>query len=124
MRPGAHQDVPTVSEIVHRAIAACDFDDGDPLLADLLVRFEDRDEPVTAVPDIEQEVAEATGALDPDRVSPALTMAGAVVVYLAHRRDHVDHDPDELLRLAARAELSGDGNSAVEEWLAVHGVEL
>ena len=49
MRPGAPQEVPTLADVVHRATAACDPQGSNPLVADLLARFEDANEPVTAV---------------------------------------------------------------------------
>ena len=63
----------TLARVVHRAVEVCDPDG--PGLGDLLARFEDRDEPVTQVADIERELAEAKGALDPQDEDPALVMA-------------------------------------------------
>ena len=113
----------TVSQAVHRAVEVCDLGGAD--LDDLLVRFEDDDEPISAVGSgIEQRVAEATGALDPEREDPAVVMAGAVIVYLAYRRDAADEEPEELLRLAARAEFEGHPPPHVAQWLKEAGVKL
>ena len=87
-------------------------------------RFEDADEPVTAVGDIEERVAEAVGAIDPDETDPVLTMARIVIVYLAFRRDELDDDRESILRLAARAEFHRSPPPAVAEWLAEQGVML
>ena len=108
----------SVSEAVRRAAEAVDPDAADELVADFLTRFEDRDEPISAVPDIEQQVAEATGALDPEGDDPALTMAGAVVTYLAFRRDESRADDERLLQLAADAEFDGHPPDTVAAWLA------
>jgi hypothetical protein len=51
-------------------------------------------------------------------------MAQALVLYLGHRLDEVDDDPDDLLRLAARAEFDGSPPEPVRAWLAERGVEL
>jgi hypothetical protein len=51
-------------------------------------------------------------------------MAAAVATYLAFRRDELQEDPEELLRLAARAEFSGNVPGDVAEWLALRGVEI
>ncbi len=70
-----------------------------------------------------REFFEAAGMLmgqDPD---PALTMAAAVATYLAFRRDEVDDDPQDILRLAARAEFEDDLSPEVGDWLALRGVE-
>ena len=112
----------TVAAVVHRAAEVCDPSGQSADVADLLVRFEDSDEPVTVVPDIEQRVWEAVGVLDPDGDEPALAMTAAVAIYLAHRRDQVDEDRESLLRLAARAEFDGDPPPYVADWLAAEGV--
>src|SRR4029079_14365369 len=91
----------TLSQVVHRAVEVCDPAGTDPDLAEFLLRFEDADEPVAALEDIEQRMAEAAGAHDPQRDSPSLQMAAAVATYLSFRRGAVDEDPDELLQLAA-----------------------
>ena len=89
----------TLAQIVHRAVEVCDPVGDDADLADLFLRFEDADEPVTAIEDIEQRLAESAGALDPQGEIPSLQMATAVATYLAFRRDQLDDDPEELLRL-------------------------
>jgi hypothetical protein len=51
-------------------------------------------------------------------------MAAATILYLAHRRDELDAEPDKILRLAARAEWKGDPPQRVIDWLADRGVEV
>lgn len=116
--------VPTLSQVVHRAVSVCDPDGDDEALARFLERFEDRDEPITAEPEVELELAEAKGALDPQDDDPALVMATAVATYLAHRRTQIPSDRDEILRLAARAEFDGKPPPSVARWLAGEGVEV
>ena len=118
----AEPDPPTVAQVVSRAAEVCDPGGENADVADFLVRFEDSDEPVTVIPDIEQRMWEAVGALDPDGDEPALAMTAAVAVYLAHRRDHLGDDRESILRLAARAEFDGDPPPAVADWLAAEGV--
>lgn len=107
----------TLSQAVHRAVEAVDPNGGDERLADLLRRFEDRDEPISAVADVEEEIAEATRSIDVEGDDPALTMAGAVVTYLAFRRGEADADPERLIQLAADAEFDGNPPPAVAQWL-------
>jgi hypothetical protein len=107
----------TLSDAVRLAVEACDPDGADDRLADFLVRFEDRDEPISAVADVEAEVAETVGRLDAEGDDPALAMAGAVVTYLAFRRDESGRDPERLLQLAADAEFDGHPPPAVRAWL-------
>lgn len=87
-----------------------------------LAWFEDRDEPITSVADVDSTIAEATRAIDPEEDDPALTMARAVTTYLAHRRDEVEDDREAILRLAARAEFDADPPEPVADWLAAEGI--
>jgi len=115
----------TLSEIVQRAVVVVD-PDGNQGLDDLLERFQDDDEPLSAVlADVtRQKIAEGVGALDPQEEDPAVQMAGAVATYLAYRRDEVDEEPGALLELAARAEFNGKPPANVRSWLADVGIEI
>lgn len=110
----------TLSNLVRRAVEAVDPDNDDPAVAEFELRFEDADEPVTGVENLEERLG--FGADD----EPAVTMAQAVVLYLAHRRDMVDVDPSDepLLSLAARAEFDGDPPQPISDWLADRGVRV
>jgi hypothetical protein len=115
----------TLAEAVHRAVVVVD-PDGDAGLEDLLVRFEDDDEPLdsTSAEIAEQRIAEEAGKLDPQAEDPALQMAAAVATYLAYRRDELDEEPQRLLELAARAEFDAHPPAGVEDLLAERGVQL
>ncbi len=114
----------TLSQLVHRAVEICDPDGADEDLAELLRRFEDADEPASALVDtIEQRMAETVGMLDPQEEAPALQVASAVTVYLAHRRDELHDAPDDILRLAVRAEFGGHPPANVANWLDEVGVQ-
>lgn len=110
----------TLSDLVRRAVEAVDPDNDDPAVAEFELRFEDADEPVTGFENLEERLG--FGADD----EPAVTMAQAVVLYLAHRRDMVDEDPadEPLLSLAARAEFDGDPPQPVADWLSDRGVRV
>src|SRR5215212_8637658 len=95
---------PTLAEPVRAACDVADPSAADERVTELLTRFEDRDEPVTTVIDIEEQLAEAHGIIDPDGGSQALRNAVAVATYLAFRRGQFDADPDELIRRATAAE--------------------
>ncbi|TMK38884.1 MAG: hypothetical protein E6G56_13040 [Actinobacteria bacterium] len=114
----------TLAEVVRRAVEICDAGARSRDVQDLLARLEDADEPITAVPDIEERMEAEAAAIDPDEPDPALTMARAITVYLAHRRDELDEDGETLLRLAARAEFGGDPPPAVAAWLVEQGVAV
>jgi hypothetical protein len=93
-------------------------------VADLLGPVEDSDEPVTSHEDIETDLAEIKGRVDPQDEDPAVMMATAVATYLAFRRDELDDDPHDLMRLAARAEYDGNPPDNVRVWLDQRGVAL
>jgi hypothetical protein len=84
----------------------------------------DADEPVTAVDNLEERVALAVEGIDNDVENPAVSVAAAVILYLAHRRDELHADPEHVLRLSARAEWKGDPPDAVRDWLAARGVSV
>jgi hypothetical protein len=62
--------------------------------------------------------------VDADVSDPTIGLANAVILYLAHRRDEFDDDPDDVLRLAARAEWKGRPPEAVVDLLAARGITL
>ncbi|MEA2428699.1 MAG: hypothetical protein QOF37_2327 [Thermoleophilaceae bacterium] len=110
-------------DVAKRAVDVIDPDDRDGVLGDFLAQFEDEDEPVTAVENLEERVALASEGVDSDVRDPAVQMAGAVILYLAHRRDEMRDSPDHILRLAARAEYKGQPPEFIADWLADRGVE-
>jgi hypothetical protein len=117
-------DPVTLFQVAKRAVDVCDPTGADASLGDLLIQFEDSDEPVTAIQNLEERVALAAEGVDVDVDDPAVSMASAVILYLAHRRDELDDDPASILRLAARAEWKGDPPQVVVDWLADAGVEV
>jgi len=114
----------TLFDIAKRAVEVADPDDNDARLGDLLEQFEDADEPVTAIQNLEERVAIAVEAVDVEIDDPAVSIAAAAILYLAHRRDELHADAEHILRLAARAEWKGDPPEAVADWLADRGVEV
>src|SRR3954447_16021152 len=106
----------TLSEVARRAVDVVDHEAADDALTSFLERFEDRDEPVTAVEQPDELFAEAAGSIDPD--DPALQMAAAGAASLSFKRDQVDVQPDDLLRRAAEAEFEGSPPPAVAGWLS------
>lgn len=114
----------TLFEIVKRAVEICDPTDSDERLDRLLLQFEDADEPVTAIENLEERLALATEGVDVELTDPAVSMAVATVQYLARRRDELGDEPHKILRLAARAEWQGSPPEGVRDWLADRGVEV
>jgi hypothetical protein len=114
----------TLFDVAKRAVQICDPEDRDAVLGDFLAQFEDADEPIAAIPNVDERVALALEGVDFDVEDPAVQMAGAVIVYLAYRRDEVNDDPEDVLRLAARAEYKGDPPEPIRAWLADRGVTV
>lgn len=114
----------TLFEIAKRAVEVSDPDDADPRLGSLLEQFEDADEPVTAIQNLEERVAIAVEGVDVEIDDLAVSMAAATILYLAHRRDELHGEAEDILRLAARAEWRGDPPDRVRDWLADRGVEI
>jgi hypothetical protein len=108
----------TLSDLVRRATSIVDADGVDDAVADFGARHEDDDVPVRGILDgLEERLA--WGA-DED---PSVVMAQAVTLYLAHRLDELDGDPDEILLLAARSEFGGTPPQPVADWLQRNGIE-
>lgn len=122
----------TLADAARRAVEVCDPNGSDDALSRLLAELEDDDEPIAAIEDIEERVNEAVGRIDVDAIDPepagvidaALAMARAVIIYLAFRRDEVVESPNELLRLAARAEFHGKPPAQIAAWLEERGVRV
>jgi hypothetical protein len=116
---------PTVADLVRRAVEVCDPEDREEALGHFEEQLEDDDEPVTAVENLEERLALAAEGADYAIEDPAVSVATAVVLYLAARpsRSESIRDPQEVMRLAARAMWHGDPPSDVADWLALRGVK-
>ena len=122
MRKAGVHGTPTLFALVHRAAEVCDPAGTEEGAAELLRRFEDRDEPIGDPAEAEQTIAEAKGTIDPQDEDPVAMMTAAVATYLAYRRTEVDGDRADLLVLAARAEFDGKPPEPVASWLAEQGL--
>jgi hypothetical protein len=111
-------------DIAKRAVEIADPAERDLRLGDLLAQFEDADEPVTAIENLEERVALAVEGVDVEIDDPAVSMAAATILYLARRRDELHDDPSKILRLATRAEWKGDPPRQVVDWLADRDVRI
>jgi hypothetical protein len=124
MRPAeAEGPPPSLFEVMRRAVEVTDTS-GEFGTGDLLKYVEDSDEPVTAHADIEEELAEIKGRVDPQDEDPPVMLTIAVATYLAYRRDEMDDDPADILRLAIRAEYNGNPPDNVRAWLEEQGVAI
>ena len=110
-------------DVVKRAAQIVDPDDDNAVVGDFELAFEDADDPVTAVGDVQERVAAVLADLDPAVADGSLSMAGAITIYLSYRRDELHTDPAELIRLAARAEWKHELPSVVQDWLDERGLK-
>lgn len=109
----------TLADLVRRATAIVDADGVDDAVTNFAARHEDDDIPVRGILD---GLEERLGfGVDED---PSVVMAQAVTLYLAHRIDEADDDPDEILLLAARSEFDGKPPAPVEDWLSRNGISV
>jgi len=115
---------PNLSDVVDRAADVVDPPGSNDGVAYLVAHYEDRDEPVTALRQLEGELAEVAGRVDPQEEDPAVQMMSAVILHLAHRRDELNDDPARILEQAARDEYDGRPPEDVEAWLAELGVTV
>jgi hypothetical protein len=109
-------EILTLAQAARRAVDVVDHEAADDALSSFLARFEDRDEPVTAIEQPDELFSEAAGSIDPD--DPALQMAAAVAGYLSFKRDEFGAQPEDLLRRAAEAEYDGHPPEPVAAWLS------
>ena len=79
----------TLFQVVKRACDVVDPDDEDAIVGDFERAFEDDDEPIRAVDEIEERVGEVLADLDPATNNGSLSVAAAIVVYLSFRRDEL-----------------------------------
>jgi hypothetical protein len=114
----------TLAEAVRRACDLVDPDDNDAVIGDFERAFEDADEPIRAIDDVEERVGTVLSELDPAVANGSLSMAGAVTIYLRFRPGEQGASPAKLLRLAAEAEWEGDPPDVVVDWLADRDIKL
>lgn len=114
----------SLAQAVHRAAQACDPSGKSQSAADAIARFEDRDEPIAGIGELDLHLAEEFGALDPQEEDPVIQMIRATTLYLGFKRESAVAGDEELLRLAARAEYAAAPPEPVRDWLAERGVAL
>jgi hypothetical protein len=111
-------------DAVKRAAQIVDPDDDDAVVGDFERAFEDADDPISALDDVPARVGLVLADLDPAVANGSLAVAGAIVMYLSYRRDELHADPEELVRLAARAEWQDDLPAVVADWLDERGLKV
>src|SRR5688500_1033342 len=114
-------DITTLSlaDLVHRATAIVDPTGADEAVAEFLAAHEDDDEPIRGIlTNLGERIRFGADEHEP------VIVAQAIVLYLAHRLDEFDDEPDSILQLAARAEFDGQPPEGVQRWLSERGIEV
>jgi hypothetical protein len=114
----------TLSEIARRATEVCDPQGTDDAISKVYTQLEDADEPVTAIQNLEERLALVEEGADIDGDSPGVAMCIATILYLSYRRDELDDDAEDILRMAARSEWRGQPPESVRGWLEDRGVTV
>lgn len=111
-------------DVIRRAVEAADPDGGDTALGELLREFEDDDEPVSGVDQLDEVLADAELVLDADGDDPGIGLAIAVARYLAHHRGALGTADDRLIPEAVRWQWHGHAPAAVGDLLAARGITV
>lgn len=110
-------DVPTVAEVVRRAVAICDPEGQDDATTELLEAFEDDDRPAPGLGEsLREELRTTARGLDPEGDSAAVAVAAAVAIFLTTQPRGGDNEA-ATIREAARIEWGEHPPPNVEEWL-------
>ncbi len=117
MRPGRHERIPTVSEVVREATAMADPNGTETAASALYDSFEDDDRPTSAVQSLRRELLSTVRAIDPEEDEPAAWAAAAAAVWLATHPSQVDKG-DRVLREGVRLVFKGKPSEPLAEWLA------
>jgi hypothetical protein len=123
MRPGNHERIPTVSEVVRDAAALCDPDGGVPAVTALYEIYEDDDRPTTAVEDLPGELLSTVRGIDGEGDDPAAEAAAAAAVWLATNPSQTDAG-DHVIREGVRLLFDGKPPEPLAEWLEERGVQV
>jgi hypothetical protein len=109
----------TLAELVTEAAAIVDPNGADAAVEEFVTRYEDDDEPVRGIlPQLAERLR--WGADE----HPPVVVAQAIVLYLAHRLDEVEDDPQTILRLTVRAEFDEQPDPPVAQWFTDHGIAV
>jgi hypothetical protein len=124
MRPGSHERIPTVSEVVREATAIADPDGTETAVAALYDSFEDDDRPATAAEDLRRELFSTLRAIDPEEDEPAAWAAVAAAVWLSRNPSLIDKGDqgDRVLREGVRLVFKGKPPEPLAEWLGARGI--
>jgi hypothetical protein len=117
-------DPVSLFDVVRRAVEVADPEGGDPALGDFLKAFEDDQEPVSGVDQLDEVLAEAELDLDVDGDDPAVALAVGVARYLAHHRGALEQADERLIAETVRWQWHDHAPEAVLDLVAERGIAL
>jgi hypothetical protein len=112
-------ETPTVADVVRQAAGIVDPSDSLALVGELEQWFEDDDDPVRTVPNLDRRLAAAVEKIDPDGEEPAVTVAAAVILYLSTEPRHAPSDAEGVIDQAVKLEFGDDVPDRIAEWLGL-----
>jgi hypothetical protein len=117
-------EVPTVFDVVHRAVALVDPEGHDDAVAELLEVYEDDDRAAPGLGDsLAEELRSTADGLDPEGDSAAVRVAAAVAFFLSTKPRGGEND-EATMRVAARLEWGEHPPEHVRAWLVDRAVEV
>jgi hypothetical protein len=122
MRPGNHERIPTVSEVVREAAAICDPDGTETAVSAFYDGFEDDDRPATAAENLRGELLSTVRGIDPEEDEPAAWAAAAAAAWLATHPG--ENQGDQVIREGVRRVFNGQPPALLADWLEARGVEV
>jgi hypothetical protein len=124
MRPGDHERIRPLSEVVREAAAITDRDGSDGAITALVEIYEDDDRPSTAVEDLLGTLMATADGIDLEGDDGGVEITAAAAAYLAHHpRQAEGHERDHVVREAVRLAYKGKPPAAVESWLESRGIK-
>jgi hypothetical protein len=126
MKPGDHERIRSVSEIVREAAAITDPDGADDAITALVEIYEDDDRPVTAVEDLLGDLMATAEGVDLEGDEGGVEVAAAASAWLATNPGQASgraHEHSHVVREAVRLAYKGDPPPQVKAWLADRGVK-
>jgi hypothetical protein len=116
-------DPVSLFDVIRRAVEAADPDGRDPRLGDLVQEFEDDDEPVSGVDQLDVVLAGAELDVNADGDDAGVALAIGVARYLAHHRGALNTDDDRLIAEAVRWQWHDHAPEGVRDLLAERGID-
>ena len=123
MKPGTHERIYPVSEVVREAAAITDPDGSDDAITALVEIYEDDDRPSTAVEDLLGTLLATAEGIDLEGDDGGVEVTAAAAAWLAHNPAQANgHERDNVVREAVRMAYKGKPPEAVKGWLVSRGI--